>query len=105
MLLGVEKRRKQQEEELESAYAFRSQLNHLDETGRQKASPPFLFSNISVCDLFSFSLGKGWGGGFRQGVKDVIKGSNWIMFLHLLFYKNGRFQSKLESISHNVCRW
>ncbi|KAJ6324239.1 hypothetical protein OIU76_011527 [Salix suchowensis] len=32
MLLGVEKRRKQQEE-LESAYAFRSQLNHLDETG------------------------------------------------------------------------
>jgi hypothetical protein len=41
MLLGVEKRRKQQEEELESAYAFRSQLNHLDETGRQKASPPF----------------------------------------------------------------
>ncbi|XP_011021672.1 PREDICTED: uncharacterized protein LOC105123677 isoform X2 [Populus euphratica] len=32
MLLGVEKRRKQQEEELESAYAFRSQLNHLDET-------------------------------------------------------------------------
>lgn len=33
MLLGVEKRRKQQEEELESAYAFRSQLNHLDETG------------------------------------------------------------------------
>jgi len=62
MLLGVEKRRKQQEEELESAYAFRSQLNHLDETGRQKASPPFLFSNMPVCDLFSFSLGKGWGG-------------------------------------------
>jgi len=47
-------------------------------------------------------VGGGW---FRQGVKDVIKGSNWIMFLHLLFYKNGRFQSKLESISHNVCRW
>ncbi|XP_011025287.1 PREDICTED: uncharacterized protein LOC105126189 isoform X2 [Populus euphratica] len=35
MLLGVEKKRNQQEqeEELESSYAFRSQLNHLDETG------------------------------------------------------------------------
>jgi hypothetical protein len=39
MILGVEKKRNQQEqeEELESSNAFRSQLNHLDETGREDA--------------------------------------------------------------------
>ena len=63
MLLGVEKKRNQQEqeEELESSYALRSQLNHLDETGREDAC--FIYSyRVYICDLFSFSFYfLGWG--------------------------------------------
>ncbi|KAJ6988358.1 hypothetical protein NC653_021320 [Populus alba x Populus x berolinensis] len=57
MLLGVEKKRNQQEqeEELESSYACRSQLNHLDETGWEDACFFILVMSTSViCFPFLF---------------------------------------------------
>jgi hypothetical protein len=57
MILGVEKKRNQQEqeEELESSNAFRSQLNHLDETGGEDACFLILVMSASViCFPFLF---------------------------------------------------
>lgn len=51
MLLGLEKKRKEEEEELGSTYDLRSQALRIDEAGK-----PFVCSLFCMCFLESFIL-------------------------------------------------